>query len=176
MRPIMRLLPAAVAALRLTAAQPGFSAPSEPEQTGLPADPDWTIFVEPELGTRIDVPRAVFSVDDGPSFRGAGQQFSTADGRAVLSIYSQSNERGDTPASYRRKNFRGSRAAVDYDRVTRDFFALAGTSDGIIYYSRCNFSRRDGGTIHCFDLKYPQREKRAWDAIVTRMSLSLKGP
>jgi hypothetical protein len=24
-----------------------------------------------------------------------------------------------------------------------------------IYYSRCNFSRKSGGTIHCFDLKYP---------------------
>jgi hypothetical protein len=176
MRPIKRFVPAAVVALLLMAVAPALSAPGEPEQAGLPADPNWTTFVEPEFGTRVDVPSSLFSVDDGPSFRGVGQQFSTPDGRAVLAIYSQSNERGDTPASYRKKNFKGSHAAVDYDRVTRDFFALAGTSDGTIYYSRCNFSRRDGGTIHCFDVKYPQREKRAWDAIVTRMSLSLKGP
>ena len=33
--------------------------------------------------------------------------------------------------------------------------------DGLIYYSRCNFS---GGmrVTHCFDLVYPHEEKRAW--------------
>jgi hypothetical protein len=41
----------------------------------------------------------------------------------------------------------------------------------MIYYSRCNFG---GAAIHCFDLAYPQAEKRAWDAIVTRISLSLR--
>jgi hypothetical protein len=40
----------------------------------------------------------------------------------------------------------------------------------MIYYSRCNFSALHGGTIHCFDLVYPQSEKRAWDAIVTRIT------
>ena len=42
----------------------------------------------------------------------------------------------------------------------------------MIYYSRCNFSAPRGASIHCFDLVYPQREKRAWDAMVTRISLS----
>ena len=32
-----------------------------------------------------------------------------------------------------------------------------------------------GGLIHCVDLRYPRGEKRAWDAIVTRISLGL-GP
>jgi hypothetical protein len=41
-----------------------------------------------------------------------------------------------------------------------------------IYYSRCNFSR-SSNTIHCFDLKYPAHEKRAWDDVVTRISRSL---
>jgi len=31
-----------------------------------------------------------------------------------------------------------------------------------------------GAAIHCFDLVYPKPEKRAWDAIVTRISLSLR--
>ena len=64
---------------------------------------------------------------------------------------------------------------MDYVRVTRSFVAGAAVHEGTIYYSRCNFSRKSGGTIHCFDLKYPASEKRAWDKIVTRMSLSL-GP
>jgi hypothetical protein len=41
-------------------------------------------------------------------------------------------------------------------------------------HSRCNFSEFHGQNIHCFDLVYPQREKRAWDGIVTRISLSLR--
>jgi hypothetical protein len=44
--------------------------------------------------------------------------------------------------------------------------------EGLIYYSRCNFSR--AGAMHCFDLVYPKEEERAWDAVVTRISLSLR--
>jgi hypothetical protein len=43
----------------------------------------------------------------------------------------------------------------------------------MIFYSRCNVSPT-GATLHCFDMKYPAREKTAWDAIVTRMSRSLR--
>jgi hypothetical protein len=41
-------------------------------------------------------------------------------------------------------------------------------------YSRCNFSTRVRRAIHRFDLTYPQVEKRARDAVVTRISLSLR--
>jgi hypothetical protein len=46
--------------------------------------------------------------------------------------------------------------------------------DGLIFYSRCNFTRRTGGAIHCFDVVYPKDEERAWDAVITRISLSLR--
>jgi hypothetical protein len=54
------------------------------------------------------------------------------------------------------------------ERLQRTVTAV---KDDTIYYSRCNFSR---SAIHCFDLVYPAREKRAWDSIVTRISLSLR--
>lgn len=44
----------------------------------------------------------------------------------------------------------------------------------MIFYSCCNFSSEMGGAVHCFDLVYPQHEQRAWDAIVTRISRSLR--
>ena len=53
------------------------------------------------------------------------------------------------------------------------FFAISMERDGRILYSRCNFSRSPVA-IDCFDLVYPQEEKRAWDPVVTRMSLSLR--
>jgi hypothetical protein len=44
----------------------------------------------------------------------------------------------------------------------------------VILYSRCNFSGRGRRAIHCFDIRYPQEEKRSWDSIITRISRSLR--
>jgi len=107
----------------------------------------------------------------GEAEKGVGQRFEREDGRAVLSIYARENQDDDTPAGYLRKNLR--QPVLDYERVTRSFFAISMERDGTIYYSRCNFSARHS-TIHCFDLVYPQSEKKAWDPVVTRISLSLR--
>jgi hypothetical protein len=61
----------------------------------------------------------------------------------VLTIYTCENEAGDTPASYLKNNLRVGRSALDYERVTRSFFAISSTIEGLIFYSRCNFSRGD---------------------------------
>jgi len=64
------------------------------------------------------------------------------------------------------------RSALDYERVTRSFFAISTEGQGTVLYSRCNFASR--GTVHCIDLVYPQDVARAWDGIVTRISRSLR--
>jgi len=138
----------------------------------LPRDAKWTIFLEPSFGTRMDLPSAVFSMPDGRARRGVGRQFKTLDGRAAMAVYSLPNKQHDTPARHLRRNF-NFQGAVDYERVTSDFFAVSGINEGTIYYSRCNISR-PGGTLHCFDVKYPAQENTAWDGIVTRMSRSLR--
>src|SRR5262245_45141853 len=138
------------------------------------ASQEWTTFVEPSLGTSLELPTGILTTNEGPSSRGVGTQFKTDDGRAVLAVYSQENLQRETPASYLRRNYRVPQAAIDYQRVTRSFFAVSAINDGMIFYSRCNFSGGSGGAIHCFDLKYPEREKRAWDGIVTRISRSLR--
>jgi hypothetical protein len=135
---------------------------------------DWTTFVEPQFGTRLELPSQMFTVHEGPSIKGVGEEYATSDGRAALAIYSQRNLRREAPATYLKRNYKAPRRAMDYVRVTRSFFAVSAVNQGTIYYSRCNFSRRFGGTVHCFDLKYPASEKRAWDGIVTRISRSLE--
>jgi hypothetical protein len=132
---------------------------------------DWQSFKVPEYGTRLEYPAKIF-VAAGEAEKGVGQRFESSDGRAVLTVYVRENEDGDTPASYLRKNLR--QRVLQYERVTRSFFAISMERDGTIYYSRCNFSRWARGSIHCFDLVYPQDEKRAWDPVVTRISLSLR--
>jgi hypothetical protein len=134
----------------------------------------WQRFEVQEFGTTVDYPAGIFSEPDGKAEKGTGQRFNRADGRAVLTIYARENEDSDTPASYLQKNLRAPRTALDYARVTPSFFAISSERQGIVRYSRCNFSSEAGGAIHCFDLVYPQAESRAWDSIVTRISRSLR--
>ena len=132
---------------------------------------DWQTFEVPEFGTQVEYPARIFD-PAGETKRGIGQRFESPDGRAILSIYASENEAGDTPGTYLRRNLR--QRGLDYERVTRSFFAISMERGGLIYYSRCNFSRASKASIHCFDLVYPQEEKRAWDPVVTRISLSLR--
>ena len=105
----------------------------------------WGMFEERRLGTRVEYPVDVFSISEGASERGIGEHFRTADGRAQLIIYSLPAEAGDTPASFLRKNLVVQLAASDYRRVTASFFAISAHRNGVIYYSRCNFSSNGGG-------------------------------
>ena len=164
MRVPFRFPPITIVALLLASA-----APAQP-QAQRPLL-DWRTFVVPQYGTTVDYPAGIF-VPAGAPEKGIGQRFDRPDGRAVLSIYSRDNEQGDTPASFLRKNLRVERSEIEYQRGTRGFFAISMERQGMIYYSRCNFSR--AGAIHCFDLAYPNEEERAWDAVVTRISLSLR--
>jgi hypothetical protein len=117
---------------------------------------DWQTFQVPEYGTHVEYPARLFAPVGGAQ-KGVGQRFESEDGRAILSIYARENQDEDTPASYLRKNLR--QPMLDYERVARSFFAISMERDGTIFYSRCNFSARHS-TIHCFDLVYPQSEKR----------------
>jgi hypothetical protein len=136
-----------------------------------PGEQDWRTLAVPDFGTQVQCPAGIFTEPDGAPEKGVGERLSTYDGRATLSVYSRSNESGDTPASYLNSYLRSPRSQLDYERVTPSFFAISAVKNNTIYYSRCNFSH---SAIHCFDLVYPEREKRAWDAIVTRISLSLR--
>jgi hypothetical protein len=142
-----------------------------PQQVGAPLA--WRSYEVPEFGTRVQIPAGIF-IPAGKPREGSGQRFERADGRAVLSIYSRPNNMGESPATYLRQNLRVDRSALDYERIARSFFAISLERNGVILYSRCNFSSRAHAAIHCFDITYPQEEKRSWDAVVTRISLSLR--
>jgi hypothetical protein len=134
---------------------------------------DWRTFEVPDFGTKVRYPADIFSPAGQPEM-GLGQRFERADGRAVLSIYARPNKGGENPKTYLRNHLRAPRSELDYARIARSFFAISSERNGVILYSRCNFSGGARGVIHCFDLKYPREEKRSWDAVVTRISLSLR--
>jgi hypothetical protein len=84
----------------------------------------WRTFEVPNFGTSVQYPADIFR-SVGSAEKGTGERFESADGRAVLSIYSLPNEAGETPTGYLRDNLRMSRSALDYMKVTRSFFAIS---------------------------------------------------
>ena len=133
----------------------------------------WSTYVTPQVGTMVALPAGIFMRAGSPK-KGVGQRFETPDGRSSLSIYAFDNELRDSPAGYLERNLKVETSAIEYKRITRSFFAISMEHNGMVYYSRCNFVTRDRASIHCFDLEYPQLEKRSWDPVVTRISLSLR--
>jgi hypothetical protein len=50
------------------------------------------------------------------------------------------------------------------------FFAVSSIRNGRTWYNRCN---RANEYMNCVLINYPAVEERLWDAVVTRISLSL---
>src|SRR6266496_4566740 len=126
------------------------------------------------LGTSVDLPSNIFSIDSGPVQKGSGRQFQSRDGRAKLLVYTLSNRDRDSPASHLKKHLAVNARILHYRRVTSRFFVVSGVRRGSVFYSRCNFETKTQGNIGCFFIEYPESDTKAWDRIVTRMSLSLR--
>jgi hypothetical protein len=134
------------------------------------AQPGWAV-LRGDQGTSVPYPADIFTqrVTEGDT---PGQVLATADGRARLHLFVRTNERNETPEQFIRRVIVDDRRNLTYERVTRNFLVFSAPEGERILYRRCNFPR--DGRIHCVDLRYPRGEKRAWDAIVTRISLSLR--
>jgi hypothetical protein len=130
----------------------------------------WETYTIPATGTSVDIPSSIFTEQGGQPPEGQGRQFRSADGRAELVIQSSAIDPGMTPASFLAKQHPPER--IQYKRITPRFFAVSSYQGDKVWYDRCNFSK---GFVHCVLVNYPAREERAWDGIVTRISLSLKG-
>jgi hypothetical protein len=134
---------------------------------GQPSELGWTTLTN-EQGARVEYPRGLFSAENTGTK--SKRSFTTPDRRGHFELFSMPNVQGDTPARFVRRVDQ-KREKLTYKRVTRNLIAASTIQSGRILYRRCNFS---GNMIHCVDLRYPAAEKRAWDGIVTRISLSLR--
>jgi hypothetical protein len=134
------------------------------------AGPEWQRYAIPNTGLSVDIPVTIFSEDGGSPEGTVGRVFYTRDRRANLTVTSFPNPDNDTPAAFLRKQ--QPPADIQYRRVTSRFFAVSSIRDGRTWYNRCN---RANGFMNCVLIHYPAAEDRQWDAIVTRISLSLAG-
>ncbi len=167
---VIGIITASVLLMDTASSEAGLTAEQKQKTEGTAG---WTTFSIRQSRTRVDYPATIFSVSEGEAENGTGERFRTSDARASFSVYSMANNAGETPAVYLRNNLRRPRSALQYERVTSSFFTISEETKDAVYYSRCNFSNSNR-TIHCLDLIYPFHEKRAWDAIVTRISRSLR--
>jgi hypothetical protein len=132
----------------------------------------WERYRAPRLGVALDFPAHIFSQDTAEQ-RPDGVIFTRRDGRAWMSIFGFVNRANESPMSRLNRMADFSSADFDYVRTTGRFLVASGQRGGMIFYRRCNFFAGGERWVGCFHLKYPAREKRAWDPVVTRISHSL---
>jgi hypothetical protein len=132
--------------------------------------PGWGRYRDRDLGMTLDFPAHIFSLKSAEQGR-EGVLFSTLDDRARIRVFGFRNQANDTPRRYLSRIANPEQARFTYVRTTPRFFVASGTRDGMIFYRRCNFF--EDKRVGCFQLDYPEGEKRGWDDIVTRISLSL---
>jgi hypothetical protein len=130
---------------------------------------EWRRYVIPSTGTSVDMPVSIFTSDAGPPEGGTGRRFFTEDRRADLTVQSVPNPENDSPATFLAK--KRPPADIIYKRITSDFFVVSSIRKDRIWYNRCN---RGNGSMNCVLINYPAAEKRRWDDVVTRISLTLK--
>jgi hypothetical protein len=134
---------------------------------------DWQRYREASSGVSINIPRDLFPFDAGPSMVGTGHLYSSPDQSAFIVVYSlPTNDGGNPVEDLVRSREQKNGAVVTYRRATRRFFVASGFEGDNIFYDRCNFS---GSSEKCVHIEYPKKDIRAWDKIVTRISLSLRG-
>lgn len=63
---------------------------------------------------------------------------------------------------------------MTYKHVAKTYYAASGLRGENIFYEVCNFRKGDTAAIDCFVIVYPARKKTAWDAVVNRISKSLR--
>jgi hypothetical protein len=129
---------------------------------------EWRRYTMPATGLSVDVPISIFEEDKGATEDAPGRHLFTKDYRANLTIKSFPNPDNVSPAVFLEKM--RPPADIEYRRVTAKFFAVSSVRDGYTWYNRCN---RANGFMNCVMINYPAAEERQWDAIVTRISLSL---
>jgi hypothetical protein len=129
---------------------------------------EWQRYQIQQSGAAVDIPTSVFSRDVGEPKPGYGRQLTTSDGRANLTVQSFPNDAKLSPAAFLAKQRPPD--GIIYRKITSRFFAVSSVRNAKIWYNRCNAS---GRFMNCILINYPAREKRDWDAIVTRISNTL---
>ena len=130
----------------------------------------WAVYQDNTQKCRLDYAKNVFTpgeIDD-ENF----QRFTGPNGDTYFRVTGLLNEEQLSPKEIRAEYIKDrGKSDLVYERTKRDFLVLSGIRDQKIFYTKIAVSPNNKN-ICVLHIVYPQRAKRAFDAIVTRMSRS----
>jgi serine/threonine-protein kinase len=132
----------------------------------------WRTYSNPRFGTTIEYPERFRP--GRPPDNGGGLRFASADGGS-FSVWGSHNSLEHNLAgleAFTREN-RNAGERITYDARGANWFVIAGTEDDAIFYERYLLSHR-GTIVNGLAIRYPERLRKEYDAVVTRMSGSLR--
>ena len=138
---------------------------------------DWTSYANARFGETIDIPPG-FVNDVGEPENGDGLTFHSADGKAELLVWGNNLVDEDFKADGQSRV--GDESADGWDVSYQKDAGLAwsvysGSKGDRIMYARSISSCKGTQAVH-FRIEYPATQKKDYDAIVDRLSKSLKPP
>jgi hypothetical protein len=132
----------------------------------------WRVYQDDTEKCRLEYPSSVFIV--GKKDEEDFQRFSGPNKDIYFRIAGLPNDELLSPKQIRMEYIKErGKAEIVYERTKRDFLVLSGIRDRKIFYSKIAVSPNIE-TICVLHIVYPLKAKRAFDAIVTRMSRSFK--
>lgn len=136
------------------------------------AEASWRTYVNARFGVAVDYP-PIFAREDRPPDNSDGQTFRTQRGDAVLKVFGSYNIDNQKPdglmAAQKRRD-----VAYTYERAAKTWFALSGTRNGQISYTRCNLAGDRSDVLGCIELEYPSRDAAQWHDVVMRLAESIR--
>jgi hypothetical protein len=139
---------------------------------------DWTTYANARFGETIDIPPG-FVNDVAAPENGDGLTFHSADGKAELLVWGGNLVDGGFTADAEQRVSSETEDGWDisYGKSSgADWQVYSGTKGERIVYARSMASCKGTQSLH-FRLEYPVAQKKDYDAIVERLSTSLKaGP
>ena len=138
--------------------------------TGFAAANDWATYRDAERGCHISYPRNLFTRDDRVG--GGVARFTGPNEQTFFRVMEADNHGKLSLEALRRKYFSENvPGKIIYERRTKDFLVFSGYRKQRVFYARVELSP-DKRTMCIFEITYPRVQKRAFDAVVTRMSHS----
>lgn len=132
----------------------------------------WAVYQDATGKCRLDYASSVFT--PGKKEPENFQRFSGPNKDIYFRVAGLSNDEGLNPREIRAEYIKNrGQSEIVYERTKKDFLVLSGIRDRKIFYSKIAVSPNIKN-ICVLHIVYPQKAKRAFDTIVTRMSRSFK--
>jgi hypothetical protein len=136
------------------------------------AQAKWLTYTNVRFAFAVDYPADLFPSyvlsdnSDGATFNAAGEGVEFR----VFGFWNNDHQR---PRALLKERTEGK--TLTYSAVKRDYFVASGQQEGrdgaAIFYDRCNLA---GERVICVNLVYPAADRKKWDAIVQRLTRSLR--